>query len=397
MDSNKQHSLSNDAYKIEGQPMFKVLQKVQKREEKGENIIHFEIGDPDFNTPNNIIEAVYRSMKDGFTHYTDSMGMPKFREVVSKATLRSRGFAPSLDQILVTPGANIIIYLAVKCLANPGDEVIVPDPGFPTYYSVLKFCDVVPVRIPLREENKFRMDPDDVRKAITPKTKLIIINSPNNPTGSVMKAGEMDEIFNIAKENDIYLLSDEIYSRMMYDTEERFHSPSMNDACLETTIVANGFSKAFAMTGWRLGVAIGPEDIIEKMGLLVQTLISCTPPFIQHAGIAAIEGEQSEVELMMDEYKARRDFLVAGLNKLPGITCLKNEGAFYVFPNITGTGMNSEEFADFMLKNAKVALLPGTNFGHFGEGYVRLSYATSLENIEKGLKRMNEALNKIQE
>jgi aspartate/methionine/tyrosine aminotransferase len=392
MYSNKSHSLSDAAYRIEGQPMFKVLQKVQELEEKGEKIIHFEIGDPDFNTPNNIIEAVYKSMKDGETHYINSMGMPEFRKVVSETTLKSRGFAPTLDQILVTPGANIIIYLVVKCTVNPGEEIIVPDPGFPTYYSVLNFCGAVPIRIPLREENGFRMNPNDVRKAITPQTKLIIINSPNNPTGSVMKPEEMDEIYQIAKENGIYLLSDEVYSRMIYEKDTEFHSPSMNDYCKETTIVANGFSKAFAMTGWRLGVAIGPSKLIEKMGLLIQTLVSCTPPFIQRAGITAIQGEQSETRHMITEYEKRRDILVDGLNSIQGIKCMRNEGAFYVFPNITATGMSSEEFADFMLQEAKVALLPGTNFGGYGEGYVRLSYATNLQNIQEGIKRMKNAI-----
>ena len=388
-------SLSKAAYNIEGQPMFKVLERVQKLEQQGEHIIHFEIGDPDFDTPNHIIEAAYSSLKKGETHYTNSMGLFEFREIVSKATAFSRGFSPSVAQILITPGANVIIYLAVKCLVNPGEEVIVPDPGFPTYYSVLKFCDIFPVRVPLKEENKFRMNPEDVRKAITPKTKLIIINSPNNPTGSMMTPEEMDEIYNIAEKNNIYLLSDEIYSRMIYDENAKFYSPSMNDFCQKRTIIANGFSKAFAMTGWRLGVAIGPENIIEKMGLLVQTLVSCTPPFIQRAGIAAIEGDQTEIRRMMEIYKERRDVLVEGLNNIPGITCLKNEGAFYVFPNITKTGMSSEDFANFILENAKVAILPGTNFGKYGEGYVRLTYATSIENIKIGVERIKNAVEKL--
>jgi len=390
----KKKLLSKSAYKIEGQPMFKVLDKVQKLEKQGENVIHFELGDPDFDTPRHIIEAAYSSMKKGETHYTSSMGLYDMRVAASEATSFSRKFSPSIDQVLVTPGANIIIYLAIKCLVNPGEEIMVPDPGFPTYYSVIKFCGVVPVRIPLREENKFRINPEDIRKAITPKTKLIIINSPSNPTGSVMTPKEIDRVYKIAEENGIYLLSDEIYSRMMYG-DAKFYSPSFNDSCKHTTIILNGFSKAFAMTGWRLGVAIGPENIIEKMGLLVQTLCSCVPPFIQRAGITALKEDQTEIRRMMEIYKERRDFIVDGLNKLPGINCLKPEGAFYVFPNITKTGMNSEEFADFILKNAKVALLPGTNFGKFGKGYVRLSYTNSIENIKEGLKRMSVALKNL--
>lgn len=390
----KNKPLSEAAYRIEGQPMFKVLDKVQKLEQQGEKVIHFELGDPDFDTPRHIIEAAYSSMKKGETHYTSSMGLYDMRVAAAEATSFSRKFSPSINQVLITPGANIIIYLAIKCLVNPGEEVVVPDPGFPTYYSVLKFCDVVPVRIPLKEENKFRMNPEDIRKAITSKTRIIIINSPSNPTGSIMTPKEIDEVYKIAEENGIYLLSDEIYSRMRYG-DIKFYSPSFNDFCKHTTIVLNGFSKAFAMTGWRLGVAIGPEEIIEKMGLLVQTLCSCVPPFIQRAGIAALKENQIEIRRMMEIYKERRDFMVDGLNKLLGISCLKPDGAFYVFPNITKTGMTSEEFADFILEKAKVAILPGTNFGNYGEGYVRLVYANSIENIKEGLKRIKEALKNL--
>ena len=389
-----ENSLSKIADKIEGQPMFKVLDKVQKLEKQGENIIHFEIGDPDFNTPDHIIEAAYKSMKGGETHYTSSMGLYDLRTTIQETTFSSRGFKPEINQVLVTPGANIIIYLAIQCLVNPGEDVIVPDPGFPTYYSVMKLCGVNAIRVPLKEENKFRMNPNDIRKAITPKTKLIIINSPNNPTGSVITPEELDEIYKIAKENNIYLLSDEVYSRMMYG-ETKFHSPSINDYCKKNTIVINGFSKAFAMTGWRLGVAIGPEKVIEKMGLLVQTLCSCVPIFTQRAGIEAIIGDQSEIKKMVQIYKERRDWLVDELNKIPGISCLKNEGAFYVFPNIKKTGMTSEQFADFALDKAKIAILPGTNFGGYGQGYIRIAYATSIENIKEGINRLKIALKNL--
>jgi len=383
--------LSDAAFRIEGQPMFKVLDKVQKLEQSGENIIHFELGDPDFSTPAHIINAACNSMKRGETHYTSSMGLYDMRVASAETTRLSRGFLPSIDQVLVTPGANLIIYLAIHCLVNKGEEVILPDPGFPTYYSVAKLCEVQPVRVPLKEKNHFRMNPEDVNEAISPKTRLIIINSPNNPTGAVMTKEEMNEIYKIAVDNDVYLLSDEVYSRMMYGNT-KFYSPSMNDACQHTTIITNGFSKAFAMTGWRLGVAIGPKDVIEKMGLLVQTLCSCVPPFVQRAGIAAIQGDQKPVNDMMVTYKQRRDILVDGLNHIEGIHCLKADGAFYVFPNITATGMTSEEFADFALDHAKVALLPGNNFGKYGEGYVRLTYATSVGNIEEGLRRLQKAL-----
>ncbi len=371
--------------------MFKVLHDVQMMEKHGEHIIHFEIGDPDFSTPAHIIKAAAQSLDKSETHYTSSMGLYDLRAVAAETTLRSRGFRPDISQVLVTPGANIIIYLAVECLVNPGEEVIVPDPGFSTYYSVLKLCNAKPVRVPLREENEFRMNPDDILKAITPKTKLIIVNSPNNPTGSVMTKEELDRVYEIAKTHNLFLLSDEIYARMMYDGPT-FYSPSIHDGCKERTVITNGFSKAFAMTGWRLGVAIGPSDIIEKMGLLVQTICSCVPPFIQRAGIAAIEGDQKPITHMMETYQKRRDVLVEGLNNIPGIHCLKPHGAFYVFPNITQTGMSSEEFADFALNHAKIALLPGTNFGVYGQGYVRLTYATDLKNILEGIKRLSSAL-----
>ncbi len=385
-------SLSKAAYRIEGQPMFKVLDKVRKMESAGERVIHFEIGDPEFHTPAHIIEAAYQSMKNKETHYTSSMGLYDMRVAAAEVTGFSRKFTPSVEQVLITPGANIIIYLAVKCLINPGDEIICPDPGFPTYYSVAKLCNVVPKRVPLKESNCFRMNPKDIKKAITKKTRMIIINSPNNPTGSVMTQAEMDEIYDIAVSKNIFLYSDEIYSRMIYGNI-KFYSPSLRDKCRKITIVANGFSKAFAMTGWRLGVAIAPRKVIEKMGLLVQTICSCVPPFIQRAGIVALKEDQSEIRKMMEVYKERRDVLVGGLNKIRGISCLKSEGAFYVFPNITKTGLSSEEFSDLMLSKARVALLPGTNFGRYGKGYIRLTYATSLENIKEGLKRMERALN----
>ncbi len=384
--------LSIAANNVEGQPMFKLLDKVQKLERSGQEILHFELGEPNFDTPPNIIEAACQALKDGKTHYASSMGLYSFREIVQQTTENSRGFKPEIDQILVTPGANAIIYLAVSCLVNPGEEVLVPDPGFPTYYSAIKYCGAKPVSVPLYESNQFRMDPDDLRKRITSKTRLIILNSPSNPTGAVMTPEEIDEVASIAEEHDIYLLSDEIYARMVFDGGNHFHTPARLDQCKERTIIINGFSKAFAMTGWRLGVAIGPKEVIEKMGLVVQTIVSCVPPFIQFAGIEAIKGDQTLIVKMMDEYRKRRDVLVAGLNDIPGIRCVKPEGALYVFPNIAKTGMTSEEFADFVLEKAGVALLPGNNFGEHGEGFVRLCYVNTLENIELAIKKLTHAV-----
>ena len=384
--------LSIAARNVEGQPMFKMLDKVQKLERTGREIIHFELGEPNFDTPSNIVEAACQALKGGDTHYTSSMGLYALREVVQKTTQISRGFTPEIDQILVTPGANAIIYLAVSCLVNPGEEVIVPDPGFPTYYSAIRYCGAIPVTVPLYESNQFRLNPDDLRKRITPQTRLIIINSPSNPTGAVMTPDEINEVARIAAEHDIYLLSDEIYARMVFAGENRFHTPAILDQCKERTIIINGFSKAFAMTGWRLGVAIGPKEVIEKMGLIVQTIVSCVPPFIQMAGIEAIKGDQSATSEMLTAYQQRRDVLVAGLNGIPGVRCVKPEGALYAFPNILATQMTSEEFADFALEKAGVALLPGNNFGGQGEGYIRLCYVNTLENIERAIEQLRQAL-----
>src|SRR3989344_3701936 len=306
-------------------------------------------------------------------------------------------FAQNLDgqpmfKVLITPGANIAIFYAVQCLVEPGDEVIVPDPGFPTYYSVLKACGAVPVRVPLRESNHFRMHPDDVQSRITSKTRMIMLNSPHNPTGSVMTGGEIRRIAEIAKAHDVYLFSDEIYARMYFADGITFSSPSYLDQCRERTIVANGWSKAFAMTGWRVGAVIGPHDVIAKMDLMLQTTSSCVPPFIQYGALEAMTGDQSEVQHMTQEYQARMQILVSGLNDIPGIRCLEPGGALYVFPNISGTGMTSEQFSDFALDKAGVALLPGTNFGEYGEGYIRMCVVNSRENIAEGILMLKQAL-----
>lgn len=384
--------LSIAARNVEGQPMFKMLDKVQRLERTGRDVLHFELGEPNFDTPPNIVEAACHALRHGETHYTSSMGLYAFREVIQETTQISRGFKPEIDQILVTPGANAIIYLAISCLVDPGEEVIVPDPGFPTYYSAMRYCGAIPVTVPLHEANQFRLNPDDLRKRITPKTRLIIINSPSNPTGAVMTPEEIDEVARIAEEHDIYLLSDEIYARMVFNGGNRFHTPAVRDKCKERTIIINGFSKAFAMTGWRLGVAIGPQEVIEKMGLVVQTIVSCVPPFIQAAGIEAIRGDQSAIGEMLKSYQERRDVLVAGLNTIPGISCVKPEGALYAFPNISGTGMTSDDFADFALEKAGVALLPGNNFGAHGEGFVRLCYVNTRENIERAIEKLAHAM-----
>lgn len=388
--------LSQIAHSIEGQPMFALLDEALRLEREGREILHFELGEPDFDTPKNIVDSAIRSLQGGETHYTSSMGLYEFREAVQRTTAISRRFRPELEQILVTPGANAIIYLAIKCLVNPGEEVIVPDPGFPTYYTATKACGAIARPLALREEHGFRLQPSDLQKCITSKTRLLILNSPSNPTGAVLLPEEIEEIAHIAKKHDIFLLSDEIYSRLIFDESKPFFSPSFLDFCKERTIILNGFSKGFAMTGWRLGVAIGPAPVIEKMGLLLSTIISCVPPFIQRAGIDAIEGDTSALQAMKQEYAKRKKLLVEGLNALPGVRCIEPDGAIYAFPNIQGTGMSSEEFARFCLHRAGVALLAGRYFGEAGEGFVRMCYVNNQANIEKALNAIKNALGAMQ-
>lgn len=386
--------LSKLSKRIDGQPMFKLLDKVKKLEHEGRDIIHFEIGDPDFETPENIVDAGIDAIKNGFTHYTSSFGLKEFRQKICETTERSRGFKPNLNQVLVTPGANIAIFYAISCIVDPGEEVIVPDPGFPTYYSIIKMCNVVPVRVPLLESNKFRMNPKDIENSITEKTRMIVINSPQNPTGSVMTKEEIKMTYDIAKKYDLFVYSDEIYARMIYK-DSVFSSPSIFDKCLERTIISNGFSKAFAMTGWRLGAVIGPPSVIEKMRLLLETTSSCVPPFIQKAGIEAIEGKQTSQKNMYVEYEKRRDLIINGINSIPELTCVAPGGAFYVFVNIKKTGMTSETFCEYMLEDSGVAMLPGTSFGQFGEGFIRICYAVGQNEIKDALERIKKSISKL--
>lgn len=381
------YRLSNDSQKLLGQPMFKILAQVQELEEKGEDIIHFEIGDPDFDTPSNIIDAAIHALKNWKTHYTSSYGIQSLREAVADATLSSRGFKPTLKQILITPWANIILYYAIRCLVNSWDEVIIPDPWFPTYISAIHFCNAVPKYVPLYEKNDFRIQLSDIRNSVTPKTRLIILNSPSNPTGAVLSKDELMGIAQFAINNKIFLLCDEIYSRIIF-SETQFYSPSILDQCKDYIIILNWFSKTFAMTWWRLGVAIGPEDVIEKMSLLLQTTSSCVPDFIQYAWIEAIRGDQSTVYSMIKEYEERKNILVEWLNQIRGIQCNNPGGSLYAFPNITWTGMTSEQFAQFALENAKISVLPGSNFGEFWEWFIRLCYVNSKINIIEWIRRL---------
>ncbi len=381
--------LSEGANRLVGQAAFNVLAKAKELEKQGKHILHFEIGEPDFDTPAHITQATEKALEGGETHYVNSYGIPELREAICDEIEQTRGFRPDVDQILVCPGANPIIFFAAACLINPGQNMALQDPGFLTYYSVLDYTGIQGNLVRLKEENDFRMDPEDLNDIIDQDTRMILVNSPSNPTGGVLKKSEVERVAEIAEEKDVYLLSDEIYSKMTYDLPH--YSPSVRDECKDRTIILDGFSKAYAMTGWRLGYAVGPAPVIKKMGLLLQTIVSCTPPFIQHGGVAALKGPQN-IEGWMKQFRERRDVLISGFNSIPKLSCVKPEGAFYAFPNITGTGMTSQEFADFALEELGIALLPGTAFGPGGEGYVRLSYATAIDEIKMAIERLKEGL-----
>lgn len=369
------------------QPMFEILLRVQELERTGEKILRFELGEPDFQTPLHISEAAVAAIYAGNTKYAPSGGTHDFKVAVREATLKSRGFAPSNEQILITPGANSIIYLALKCVLEHGDEVIVPNPGFPTYFSAIRSLGGVAKSLDLDPNNNFSFKIEELEHLITKKTRAIIINSPSNPTGQVITEELMRDISEIARQHDILLISDEIYSRLNFN-QDGFISPSVVDQCKSNTLILNGFSKAFSMTGWRLGVAIGPTQLIGPMENLVSTIVSCVPPFVQVAGIAAITGNQEPALEMARAYKRRAELLANGLNKIRGINCMMPSGAIYVFPCILETGLDSSAFCKRLLKKCKISATPGHFFGTNGEGFVRFSVVTGETDIELALARM---------
>ncbi|MHA1954144.1 MAG: pyridoxal phosphate-dependent aminotransferase [Candidatus Heimdallarchaeaceae archaeon] len=382
-------NIADGMYRILGEGAFEYLAKAQALEREGREVLHFEIGQPDFPTPEHIKETAYDSIRDNFTGYVAATGILELKKAIQEEIDYTRGFTPDLDQILILPGAKPGIFFTMLSLINPGDEIIYPDPGFPTYGSVVKYLSAGDVPIALKEENEFRLNPEDIENKITPKTKLIILNSPQNPTGSVMTQAEIERIAELAEQHRIFILSDEIYSKMLYDAE--FNSPSIRDESKERTIILDGFSKSYSMTGWRLGYIIGPESIIEKMGLLMINALSCTTSFVQKAGITALRGDQEPLFEMMRHFRIRRDAIVKGLNSINNFSCLTPEGAFYTFPNIKKTGMTSREMADHLLYKAGICCLPGSSFGPNGEGYIRFSYATSVEIINEAVQKIKES------
>jgi aspartate/methionine/tyrosine aminotransferase len=372
---------------------FEVLVKARALEAKGRDVVHLEIGEPDFDTPRHIIEAGKEALDGGYTHYGPSAGLPELRAAVAQDVSRSRHIRVTPEQVVVTPGAKPIMFYVILALAQAGDEVIYPNPGFPIYESVIRFVGATPVPIPLREERDFSLDVDELRRLVTPRTRLMIINTPQNPTGGVLPPEELRAIAEIAVQHGVPVLADEIYSRMIYEGD--FHSITAYDGMQELAIILDGFSKTYAMTGWRLGYGVMPEALAIHVARLMTNSNSCTASFVQRAGLAALSGPQGPVSDMMAEFQHRRDAFVAGLNTIPGMRCAMPRGAFYAFPNVSAISSSSQELADYLLQEGGVASLAGRDFGEYGEGYIRFSYANSLANLNKALERIADCVAKL--
>lgn len=374
---------------------FEVLARARALEAQGREIIHLEIGEPDFDTPANITAAAIAALQAGYTHYTPSAGIPELRQAVAEEVSRTRKIEVRPENVVIVPGGKPIIFYTILALVEAGDEVIYPNPGFPIYESMINMIQARPVPVPLLEENDFCFDLDVFRRSINKRTTLIILNSPQNPTGGVLCRKDLEEIAELAIRYDCYVLSDEIYSRILYEGE--FFSIASLPGMQERTIILDGFSKTYAMTGWRIGYGVMPENVAAAFARLATNSVSCTAAFTQRAGIAALRDPQDAVDRMVAEFRRRRDVMVAGLNSIPGVSCRTPAGAFYAFPNVKSFGRPAKEIADYLLQEAGVAVLAGTAFGSYGEGYLRLSYANSVENIEKALERMRQGLARLEQ
>ncbi len=372
---------------------FEVLAKAKSLEARGKEVIHLEIGEPDFDTPRNIIDAAIKALNDGKTHYGPAAGVPELRQVLAEDMGKRRNIKINPDQVAVTPGAKPIMFFVILALINEGDEVMYPNPGFPIYESVIDFVGAKSVPYPLREEREFSFNIDEFMSLISDKTKMIILNSPQNPTGGILTEDDLKTVAKVAQHKDIYILSDEVYLNIIY--EGVHHSIASIPGMQERTIILDGFSKTYAMTGWRLGYGAMPKDLAEKVIQLQINCNSCTATFSQYAGIEAVRGPQDDVHNMIAEFKKRRDVIVDGLNAIQGISCLRPHGAFYVFPNIKQLNIDGKKFADLLLEKFGVAALSGTAFGKYGDGYLRFSYANSVENIQKALDRIDQAVKSL--
>lgn len=382
--------LADRIARLDTETAFEVLVKARQVEATGKSVIHLEIGQPDFRTPANIIEAAKKALDDGWTGYGPTQGDPELREAIAEHVSQTRGISVTGADVCVVPGGKPVMFYTILACVNPGDEVIYPNPSFPIYESMIKFAEGVPVPIPLVEERQFSFDLDVFRSRLTDRTRLVILNSPQNPTGGVIPQSDLREIADLIRDRDLTVLSDEIYCRMYY--AEKPTSIASLPGMAEKTVILDGFSKIYAMTGWRLGYAVAPPKIVEAINMLMVNSNSCTASFTQRAGLAALTGSQEEPARMVEEFRRRRDAFIAGLNTLPGFRCAVPQGAFYAFPNIRNTGRASKQLADELLYEAGVACLSGTAFGAYGEGYLRLSYANSLDNLMEAVERIRRYL-----
>jgi len=371
---------------------FEVLVRARALEKQGKSVIHLEIGEPDFPSPPHVIEAGKRALEEGWTKYGPTQGFPELREAIASYIARTRDIHVGAEHVCVVPGGKPIMFFVIVALVEPGDEVIYPDPGFPIYESMIRFMGGVPVPIPLVESRGFSFDLDTFRSKLSNKTKLVILNSPQNPTGGIIPAADVKELASLLRDRDLMVLSDEIYSRIIYEGEPT--SITSFDGMLEKTIILDGFSKTYSMTGWRLGYGVMPAWLADAVVKLMVNSNSCTASFTQRAGIAALEGPQDCVDAMVAEFRRRRDAIVAGLNGIPGFRCAVPAGAFYAFPSIEGTGMKSKALEEYLLNEAGVACLSGGAFGKHGEGYLRFSYANSMANIQDAFGRIKRASEK---
>ena len=383
-------SLAASLDRLGTETAFEVLARAKALEAAGRRIIHLEIGEPDFETPAHVVEAGVKALRDGHTHYCPAPGLPALREACAEHLSRHRGLEIDAGRVLIAPGAKPFLFFGVLATCDPGDEVIYPNPGFPIYESVIRWSGATPVPLPLVEDRGFAFSAEDLAERLSPRTKLVILNSPANPTGGIVDRELNVEIARVLADHDCWILSDEVYSELLYDADH--DTIAGHEGLLERTILLDGFSKTFAMTGWRLGYAALPAPLVEPITRLQINSVSCTAPAVQLAGLAALQGPRTELDAMLSEFRRRRDVVVPGLNALPGVSCVTPRGAFYAFPNITATGLRAAELAERLLVDAGVAVLSGTAFGEHGEGYLRLSYANSLANIEEALASMRTLL-----
>ena len=372
---------------------FEVLAKARALEAQGRSVVHLEIGEPDFETAPHISQAATQALAEGYTHYGPSAGLLPARQAIARYVAGTRDIAVDADQVVITPGAKPIIFFTIMAVVDEGDEVLLPDPGFPIYESVVQYVGGHAVPLPLHEERRFRFDPEDLRRRVTDRTRLIILNSPQNPTGGVLTPEDLAAVADVARDRDLWVLSDEIYSRLIYDGDH--HSIAALPGMAERTIILDGFSKTYAMTGWRLGYGVAPPNLIPHLARLQTNVTSCTASFVQIAGTAALEGPQTQVDSMLAEFRQRRDFVVDRLNRIDGVRCLSPGGAFYVFPRVALPGLTSKQIADSLLEHDGVAVLAGTAFGAQGEGFLRLSFATSMGQLAEGADRIQRGLSRL--